>query len=53
MFQLWSDHVGFVVHKVALGQVSSEYLGFPSQSSFHQLLDNHHHLSSGAGKTGQ
>jgi hypothetical protein len=43
--------VGFVVDKVALGQVSSEYFGFPCQSSFHQLL--HSHLSSGAGTIGQ
>jgi hypothetical protein len=28
----------FVVDKVALGQVLSEYFGFPCQSSFHQLL---------------
>jgi hypothetical protein len=41
--------VGFVVDKVALGQVSSEYFGFPCQSSFH----NHPHLSSGAGTIGQ
>jgi hypothetical protein len=33
--------VGFVVDKVALGQVFSEYFGFPCQSSFHQIL--HHH----------
>jgi hypothetical protein len=33
-----------VVDKVALGQVFSEYFGFPCQSSFHQLLHNHHHL---------
>jgi hypothetical protein len=26
----------FVVDKVALGQVFSEYFGFPCQSSFHQ-----------------
>jgi hypothetical protein len=39
-----SDHVGFVVHKLALGQVFSEYFGFPCQSSFHHLLHNHHHL---------
>jgi hypothetical protein len=26
--------VGFVVDKVALGQVFSEYFGFPCQSSF-------------------
>jgi hypothetical protein len=40
-------HVGFVVDKVALGQVFSEYFGFPCRSSFHQLLHNHLHLSSG------
>jgi hypothetical protein len=28
----------FVVDRVALGQVFSEYFGFPCQSSFHQLL---------------
>jgi hypothetical protein len=28
----------FVVDKVALGQVFSEYFGFPCHSSFHQLL---------------
>jgi hypothetical protein len=28
----------FVVDKVALGQVFSEYFSFPCQSSFHQLL---------------
>jgi hypothetical protein len=44
--------VGFVVDKVALGQVFSEYFGFPCQSSFHQMLHNHH-LSSGAGTIGQ
>jgi hypothetical protein len=41
-----SSHVGFVVEKVALGQVSSEYFGFPYPFSFHQML--HTHLSSGA-----
>jgi hypothetical protein len=35
------------------GQVFSEYFGFPCQSSFHQLLHNHPHLSSGAGTIGQ
>jgi hypothetical protein len=30
--------VGFVVDKVALGQVFSEYFDFPCQSSFHQFL---------------
>jgi hypothetical protein len=43
----------FVVDRVALGQVFSEYFGFPCQSSFHQLLQNHHHLSSGACTIGQ
>jgi hypothetical protein len=37
----------FVVDKVELGQVFSEYFSFPCQSSFHQLLHNHPHLSSG------
>jgi hypothetical protein len=45
--------VGFVVDKVALGQVFSEYFGFPCQSTFQQLLHNHPHLSSGAGTIGQ
>jgi hypothetical protein len=52
-FKTGSSHVGFVVDKVALGQVFSEYFGFPCQSSFHQFLHNHHHLSSGAGTIGQ
>jgi hypothetical protein len=43
----------FVVDKVALGKVFSEYFGFPCQSSFHQLLHEHPHLSSGACTTGQ
>jgi hypothetical protein len=47
-----SGHVGFVVDKVALGQVFSEYFGFPFQSSFHQLLHNHNR-SSGTGTIGQ
>jgi hypothetical protein len=46
-----SSHVGLVVDKVALEQVSSEYFEFPCQFSFHQTL--HHHLSSGAGTRGQ
>jgi hypothetical protein len=45
--------MGFVVGKVALGQVLSEYFGFPYQSSFRQLLHNHPHLLSGAGTIGQ
>jgi hypothetical protein len=39
--------------KRALGQVSSEYFGFPCQFSFQQLLHIHHHLSFGAGTIGQ
>jgi hypothetical protein len=34
--------VGFVVDKVALWQVFSEYFGFHCQSSLHQILHNHH-----------
>jgi hypothetical protein len=52
-FDPGSGKVGFVVDKVALGQVFSEYFGFPCQSSFHQLLHNHPHLSSEAGTIGQ
>jgi hypothetical protein len=44
--------VGFVVDKVALGQVFSEYFGFPCQFSFHRLLHTHR-LSSEAGTIGQ
>jgi hypothetical protein len=43
--------VEFVVDKVALEQVF-KYFGFPCQSSFYQLLHNHH-LSSGVGTIGQ
>jgi hypothetical protein len=43
-----SGHVGFVVDKVALWQVFSDYFGFPCQFSFHRLLHTHR-LSSGAG----
>jgi hypothetical protein len=46
-----SRHMGFVVHKVAMGQVFSEYFGFPCQFPFHLLLHTHH-LSSGAGTIG-
>jgi hypothetical protein len=52
-FDPGSGQVGFVVNKVALEQVFSEYFGFPCQSSFHQLLHNHPQLSSGAGTIGQ
>jgi hypothetical protein len=47
MFNPRSGHVGYVVDKVALGQVFSQYFSFPCQFSFHRLL--HTHLSSGAG----
>jgi hypothetical protein len=43
--------VGYVVEKVALGQVSSEYFSFPCRLfSFQQML--HNHLSSGADTIG-
>jgi hypothetical protein len=48
-----SSHVGFVVEKVALGHLFSEYFCFPCPSSFHQFHHNHHHLSSRAGTIGQ
>jgi hypothetical protein len=51
-FEPRSGHVGIVVDKVALGQVFSEYFGFPYQFSFHRLL-HIHHLSSGAGTISQ
>jgi hypothetical protein len=34
--------VGFVVDKVALGQVFSENFGFPCQFLFHQFLHYNH-----------
>jgi hypothetical protein len=48
-----SRQVGFVVDKVALGQILSEYFGFPRQFSFYQLIHTYHHLPSGAGTTSQ
>jgi hypothetical protein len=33
----------FVVDKAAMGQVFSEYFGFPCQSSFHQFGHHHKH----------
>jgi hypothetical protein len=44
--------VGFVIYKVALEQVFSEYFGFPCQFSFHRLRHTHH-PSSEAGTIGQ
>jgi hypothetical protein len=40
-----SDRVGFVVDKMSMGQVFSEYFGFPRQFLFHRLLHIHHHIS--------
>jgi hypothetical protein len=41
-FEPRSGHVGYVVDKVALGQVFSEYSSFPCQFLFYQLLHTHH-----------
>jgi hypothetical protein len=42
----WIWQVRFVVGKMVLGQVFSEYFGFPCQNrSFHQL--HHHHIHPG------
>jgi hypothetical protein len=38
-----SGQVGFMVDKVALGQVFSEYFGLLCQSSFRQILHTHSH----------
>jgi hypothetical protein len=35
--------VGFVVDKAALGQVFSDYFGFPCQSLSHQFIHHHNH----------
>jgi hypothetical protein len=51
-FEPRSGNVGFVVDEVTLGQVLSEYFGFPCKFSFHRLLDTRN-LSSGAGTIGQ
>jgi hypothetical protein len=40
-FEPRSRHMGFV-DKAALGQVFSEYFGFPCQFSFHRLLHIDH-----------
>jgi hypothetical protein len=40
------------VDEVALGQVLSEYFGFPCKFAFHRLVHNHH-LSSEADTIGQ
>jgi hypothetical protein len=38
-----AEHVGFVVDEVALGQVFSEYFGFPCQSLFHRFIHYRNH----------
>jgi hypothetical protein len=44
----------FVMDKVALGQIYSDYFGFPMPIFIPPIfLHNHHHLSSGAGTIGQ
>jgi hypothetical protein len=50
-FKTKSGHVGFVVDKVALGQVFSKYTGFSCQS-LHQVFHTHQHFST-AGTIGQ
>jgi hypothetical protein len=35
--------VAFVLNKMALGQVFSEYFGFSCQSLLHQILHHHNH----------
>jgi hypothetical protein len=47
-----SGHVGFVLDKVALRLIFSEYFGLPCQFSFYRLLHTHH-VSSGVGTTDQ
>jgi hypothetical protein len=42
-FDPGSDQVGFVVDKVALERLFSEYFGFPCKFSFHQILHHHNH----------
>jgi hypothetical protein len=39
--------VGLVADKVVLGQVLTKNFGFPCQSSFHQFLHHHNHLTVG------
>jgi hypothetical protein len=56
-FEPRSDHLGFVVDKVTLRQVFSEYFRFPCQLLFQRLLHtlhhhhHHHHQLLGAGIT--
>jgi hypothetical protein len=43
-----SGYMEFVVDRMPMGQVFSEYFSFPCQFSFHRLLHTHNHLSSKA-----
>jgi hypothetical protein len=52
-FDPGSGHLEFVVNKMALRQVISEYFSFLCQFSLHLLLHTHNHLSSAAGIIGQ
>jgi hypothetical protein len=52
LFPAWKGLCLLWWGKMALGQVFSEYFGFPCQFSFHWLLHTHH-LSSGTGTIGQ
>jgi hypothetical protein len=38
-----SGELEFVIDKVTMEQVFSEYFGFPCQSSFHQIIHPHIH----------
>jgi hypothetical protein len=51
-FQPRSSNVEVVMNKAAMGQVFSEYFGFPFHS-FYRLLHTLHHSSSEAGTAGQ
>jgi hypothetical protein len=51
-FEPRSGHVRFVVDKLALGRVFSEFFGFLCKFSFHRLLHTRY-LSFGAGIVGK
>jgi hypothetical protein len=36
--RIWAEHVGFVADKAALGQVFSEYFGFPNSTNFSIII---------------
>jgi hypothetical protein len=44
-------HMGFMVHKMALRHIFSEYFGF-SYQSLNRMLHSDYHPSSGVGTTG-